>query len=493
MEAFLAQRLPWGAPLGRPAVGDPQTGEPAWQRPSLRCLPPQLCWRTSLAVSSACTVFGIALANKKQKRLHWQQRGGEACGKVRVQLSAVSTAQPTAASIADAISGKKQADDKMDVSFIQRSGTICVLGVPNSGKSSLVNALVGRQVSIVSPKPQTTRQKVLGLALLAPKPGEPVTTQACFVDTAGIMALSRKQQEQPGIKRVRKRSFSSRSILHKAMVKTAWKSTRQVDAVFWVVDAYKCWKFGDFMASCAELDGVVLGPSVREPWWTHPELEEELAFLRRIKKMKKKVYVVLNKVDLLREEGGNVEEAVATIEQQLRADLGTEQSGGEGDDLLQAVWGTSILREPDSLTPIREWLCENLPRRDTLYPVAAVSDVPARVMASEITREALFHVLPEEVPYALAVMNVIWKEMPDGRLLLGQTLTVQTDDQARTTKKFMTGLRKEVEEEISERLNDNRPVELRFKLEVDAKWQEKPKYYTDVAGLLLEDSLMFPS
>ena len=89
-------------------------------------------------------------------------------------------------------------------------GLVAVLGAPNAGKSTLVNALVGQKVAIVSPKAQTTRARLMGIAIED-------QSQILLVDTPGI--------------------FSPRRRLDRAMVKAAWEGAEHADRVLLVVDA----------------------------------------------------------------------------------------------------------------------------------------------------------------------------------------------------------------------------------------------------------------
>src|SRR5580692_7699721 len=64
------------------------------------------------------------------------------------------------------------------------SGFVCILGRPNAGKSTLLNALVGEKLAIVSPKPQTTRNRILGILQVHKKKGRPAG-QIVLLDTPG--------------------------------------------------------------------------------------------------------------------------------------------------------------------------------------------------------------------------------------------------------------------------------------------------------------------
>jgi GTPase len=93
---------------------------------------------------------------------------------------------------------------------VSRCGLVAVLGAPNAGKSTLVNALVGQKVAIVSPKAQTTRARLMGIALQG-------DAQILLVDTPGIFLPNRR--------------------LDRAMVKAAWEGAEDADRVVLVIDA----------------------------------------------------------------------------------------------------------------------------------------------------------------------------------------------------------------------------------------------------------------
>jgi len=91
-----------------------------------------------------------------------------------------------------------------------RAGFVAVIGAPNAGKSTLVNALVGQKVAIVSPKAQTTRARLMGIAIAD-------RTQILLVDTPGIFEPKRR--------------------LDRAMVAAAWTGAQDADLILLVIDA----------------------------------------------------------------------------------------------------------------------------------------------------------------------------------------------------------------------------------------------------------------
>lgn len=123
-----------------------------------------------------------------------------------------------------------------------RSGFVAIVGFPNVGKSTLLNHIIGTKVSIVSPKPQTTRFNIRGVLTQD-------NYQIVFIDTPGI--------------------HDAKSLFNKMMVEEALEALEEVDIILWVVDV------------------------------TH-RLPEEERLLDIIKKANKPTILVLNKIDLIK-------------------------------------------------------------------------------------------------------------------------------------------------------------------------------------------------
>jgi len=131
-----------------------------------------------------------------------------------------------------------------------RCGFVAVLGAPNAGKSTLVNALVGQKISIVTRKVQTTRIPVRGIAMRG-------NTQLIFIDTPGIFAPKRR--------------------LDRAMVKAAWAGAAGADAILVLVDA-------------PELSARPSGHAA----------EDTERIIGGLKQVERRVALVLNKIDVMK-------------------------------------------------------------------------------------------------------------------------------------------------------------------------------------------------
>jgi len=124
----------------------------------------------------------------------------------------------------------------------QRCGYVALIGAPNVGKSTLLNTLVGAKVSIVSPKVQTTRRRILGIAVEG-------RSQLIFVDTPGIFEPKRR--------------------LERAMVAAAWSGVEDADVIVLLVDA------------------------------TRPADAATRAIVDKLKQAGRKTVLVINKIDLV--------------------------------------------------------------------------------------------------------------------------------------------------------------------------------------------------
>ena len=300
-------------------------------------------------------------------------------------------------------------------------GFAAVIGAPNAGKSTLVNALVGTKVAIVRPKVQTTRMNVRGIVMRG-------DAQIVFVDTPGI--------------------FRPRRRLDRAMVGAAWSGAGEADAILLVVDA-------------ADLTANATSPGARDT-------DAIMAGLKEGKG--KKTALVLNKIDGMK-----------------RTDLLPLVEKFRSEGLFEDIFLVSALKG-DGLEALLDWVKARMPEGPWHYPEDEAADIPARLLAAEVTREKLYLRLHDELPYASTVETEKWEERRDGSVKIDQTIYVQRDGQkaivlgkgGATIKKIGELSRTDLEEMFG------RKVHLFLFVKVREDWDQQREHYTEMG-------LEFPS
>ncbi|MDP2801141.1 MAG: GTPase Era [Phreatobacter sp.] len=285
-----------------------------------------------------------------------------------------------------------------------RCGFVAIIGAPNAGKSTLVNALVGAKVTIVSHKVQTTRALVRGIAMEG-------ASQVILVDTPGL--------------------FSPKRRLDRAMVSAAWGGAADADRVLVLVDAKK---------------------GVDEP---------VDALLDKIGDIRQPKDLVLNKVDL--------------VERPKLLDLATAINARATFDqtfMISSTTGSGVM-------DLKRHLAAVVPAGPWHYPEDEISDVPARMLAAEITREKLYHRLHDELPYDATVETESYEERKDGSIRIEQTIYVVREGQ----RKIMLGKRGDTiklisttaREELSKLFETK--VHLFLFVKVRENWGDDPERY----------------
>ncbi len=297
----------------------------------------------------------------------------------------------------------------------QRCAVVAVLGAPNAGKSTLVNALVGAKVAAVTQKVQTTRALVRGIAMRD-------DVQLVLIDTPGV--------------------FAPRKRLERAMVAAAWSALEGADAIIHVVDA----------AAHAGTDKA--GADARA-------VEDSAAIADKLKQMELASILVLNKVDAV-SRPALLEITSRLVERSLCTDV----------FMIAAKKG-------DGVEDLAKTLAERAPVGPWLFPEDQTMDAPARVLAAEITREKAFLRLHEELPYELTVETEAWEERKDGSARIDQTIFVARESQRKiaigakgqTIKTIGELARKEMEDAFDRRIH------LFLHVKVREGWSEERALY----------------
>jgi len=257
---------------------------------------------------------------------------------------------------------------KPDETTDLRAGFCAIVGLPNVGKSTLLNSILGKRLVAVSPKPQTTRDRIVGIHTITLSGETPGRAQIAYVDTPGVQ--------------------DGRGPLRRYMRDAAIDAAAGADVVLLIVDATD--KRGRLPARMAEAD--VRG--LRDASNAHP------------------IVIALNKVDRL-----SRPELLPLMEQWGSFAPNTE------------VVPISALRS-ENLEVLERVVGVRLPISPQLFPDDMITDRSPRFIAQEIIREQLYHQLGKELPYACAVQIETWSENAGKQeLTIGAVIVVERDSQ----------------------------------------------------------------
>jgi GTP-binding protein Era len=302
-----------------------------------------------------------------------------------------------------------------------RAGFAAVIGAPNAGKSTLVNKLVGSKVSIVTQKVQTTRFPVRGVAMAR-------EAQIVLVDTPGI--------------------FKPRRRLDRAMVRAAWGGADDADVVVHLVDA---------AGEIAVQDGTAKPGEKRS-------VEDAHSIIAGLKAAGKTAVLALNKIDLIKRD-----KLLALSQTLFETGVYSEVF------MISAANGSGV-------EDLKTRLAELMPEGPWLYPEDQAADLPARLLAAEITREKLYLRLHEELPYAASVETTAFTETKDGGSRIEQTIYVEREGQRPIVLgkggQTLKWIGEQARTELAEILGQ--PVHLFLHVKVKENWAEERGLYRDL-------------
>ncbi len=252
-----------------------------------------------------------------------------------------------------------------------RAGFCAIVGLPNVGKSTLLNRVLGKKLVAVSAKPQTTRDRIVGVHMIElpdAAEGEPNRAQIAYVDTPGLQ--------------------DGRGPLRRYMRDAALAAAADADAVLLIIDATD--RRGRVPERLDQPDAIGLGAARRG----HP------------------IIVALNKVDRIAKP-----ELLPLIEAWAKLD------DGVGIDVVPISAATG-----DNVDALERAIAAKLPPGPPMFPPEMMTDRSPQFIAAEIIREQLYHQLGKELPYACAVQIESWTERK-GELVIGAIIVVERESQ----------------------------------------------------------------
>lgn len=302
-----------------------------------------------------------------------------------------------------------------------RAGFAAIIGAPNAGKSTLVNRLVGSKVSIVTQKVQTTRFPVRGVAMEG-------QAQIVLVDTPGI--------------------FTPRRRLDRAMVRSAWGGAADSEVVVHLVDANGEITTGEGVAKAGDKRSV----------------HDTRTIVEGLKASGAKAILALNKIDLIKRD------KLLAVSQEL-------YEHGVYSEVFMISAGNG-----NGVDDLKTRLAELMPEGPWLYPEDQTADLPARLLAAELTREKIYLRLHEELPYAATVETTAFAEMKDGGVRIEQIIYIERDTQRPIVLgkggQTLKWIGEQSRTELAEILD--RPVHLFLHVKVKENWAEERGLYSDL-------------
>jgi GTP-binding protein Era len=226
---------------------------------------------------------------------------------------------------------------------IFKSGYVAIIGEPNVGKSTLLNRLLGFKMAIVSDKPQTTRNRIMGVLTAE-------SYQMILMDTPGI--------HQP------------RNLMGEYMMKTVRKTLEEIDLILYIVDAEK------------ELGREGGREEVKNTL-------SNIVFARG--KVAPPLFLVINKVDAVKKEP--ILGLIDIFDRILAEKI---------PDKRYEIIPVSTL-EGDNIDELIEEVVKYLPAGPKYYPDDTLTEHPERFIIGEIIREKVFQLTHAEIPYSSAV------------------------------------------------------------------------------------------
>jgi GTPase len=245
----------------------------------------------------------------------------------------------------------------MSIKELRSVGIVSLIGAANAGKSTLVNALVGHKVTIVSPKEQTTRQRIMGIKTTE-------QSQVVYVDTPGFS--SRKY-----------RGEMSKFLKHEVM-----ESTQGVDVVVYVIDTRLALKHE------SEIQDIVY--SIKKMFGINPSIENLPALF------------VLNKIDLV--ERGKLLPLISIIKDMLTEKIDASYTP---EFLPVSAKNGNGVKELETL------IISKLSEGELLFPEDMVMNQSDENFAAELIREKAFMCLNQELPYGIGVLCRSWEDTPE--------------------------------------------------------------------------------